>query len=122
MEETPDKQKLGDTLEFLNDSIKNKDLENALKTFKLIKENKYSLKIQENVNFDKENYNGIFLDDKNIQKGDDDNIQKGDDKNIQKGDDKNIQKGDDDNIQKEDDKNIQKEDDKNIQKGDDNNN
>lgn len=53
--------KLGDTLENLNNSIKNKDMGSALAAFKLIKENKYSLFIDLNNNFDKNNYNDIKL-------------------------------------------------------------
>ena len=53
--------KLGDTLEILSKSIKNKDMETALKTFKLIKGNKYSLFIEQKKSFLKNTYNDINL-------------------------------------------------------------
>ena len=53
--------KLGDTLETLNNSIKNKNMESALKAFKLIKQNKYSLFIEVDKKFDKKSYNNITL-------------------------------------------------------------
>ena len=66
-------QKLGDTLETLNNSIKNKDMETALKAFKLIKQNKYSLFIEVDKKLDKNSYNSVTLpiNDENIYKNDD---------------------------------------------------
>ncbi len=55
------KPKLGDTIEALNNSIKNKNMEEALKSFKLLKENKYSLFIEQDKKFDKKSYNNIIL-------------------------------------------------------------
>ena len=45
--------------------MKNKDIESALKAFKLIKENKYSVFIEKNKSIDKENYNSKILEDSN---------------------------------------------------------
>ena len=45
--------KLGDTLEILSKSIKNKDMETALKIFKLLKGNRYSVSIEQNKKYDK---------------------------------------------------------------------
>ena len=65
MEENNNIEKLGDIIELLNNSIKNKDMENTLKAFKIIKENKYSLFIKKINNFDKESYNKITLNENN---------------------------------------------------------
>ena len=40
--------KLGDALEDLTNSVMKKDMENALNTFKILKENKYSIFIETN--------------------------------------------------------------------------
>ena len=57
--------KLGDALEDLTNSVMNKDMENALNTFKILKENKYSVFIEKNKSIDKENYNSKILEDSN---------------------------------------------------------
>ena len=55
--------KLGDTIETLNYSVNNKDMISALEAFKLLKENKYSVFIEDNnkFKFDKKIYNDINL-------------------------------------------------------------
>ena len=53
--------KLGDTLEDLTNSVTNKDMENALNTFKILKENKYSVFIETNKVINKDNYNEVKL-------------------------------------------------------------
>ena len=53
--------KLGDTLEDLTNSVMNKDMENALNTFKILKENKYSVFIETNKVINKDNYNEVKL-------------------------------------------------------------
>ena len=58
--------KLGDTLEKLNNSIKTNDYESAFKAFKLLKENKYSLFIEQKKDLDKTLYNEISLSSKKI--------------------------------------------------------
>ena len=54
-------QKLGDTLDLLNYSIRYKDMENVLRSFKLIKQNKYSLFIEADKKNNNSDYNNIFL-------------------------------------------------------------
>ena len=61
MEDNKNVKKLGDALEELNESINNKDLEKALKIFKEIKLNNYSLQIKRKDKFDKKMYNNINL-------------------------------------------------------------
>ena len=61
MEDSNNVKKLGDALEELNESINNKDLEKALKIFKEIKLNNYSLQIKRKDKFDKKMYNNINL-------------------------------------------------------------
>ena len=63
--EIAETKKLGNTLENLTNAVKNKDIESALKAFKLIKENKYSVFIEKNKSIDKENYNSKILEDSN---------------------------------------------------------
>ena len=53
--------KLGDALEDLTNSVMNKDMENALNTFKILKENKYSVFIETNKVINKDNYNEVKL-------------------------------------------------------------
>ena len=54
-------QKLGDTLDLLNYSIRYKDMENVLRSFKLIKQNKYSLFIEADKKNNNSDYNNISL-------------------------------------------------------------
>ncbi len=61
MEDSNNVKKLGDALEELNESINNKDLEKALKVFKELKLNNYSLQIKKKDKFDKKMYNNINL-------------------------------------------------------------
>ncbi len=61
MEEEPQNNKLGDTIEKLNISIKNKNIESALEAFKLIKQNNYSVFIEKTNNFNKNDYNSFIL-------------------------------------------------------------
>jgi pentatricopeptide repeat protein len=61
MEDNNNEKKLGDALEELNESIKNKDIEKAFQLFKEIKQNKYSIQIGQKDKFDKEAYNNINL-------------------------------------------------------------
>ena len=56
--------KLGDALEDLTKSVMQKNMENALKTFKILKENKYSVFIEANKEINKENYNEVKLENK----------------------------------------------------------
>ena len=53
--------KLGDAIEEMTNSVKKKDMENALNIFKILKENKYSVYIEKNKMINKENYNEINL-------------------------------------------------------------
>jgi hypothetical protein len=53
--------KLGDALQDLTNSVMNKDMENALNTFKILKENKYSVFIETNKVINKDNYNEVKL-------------------------------------------------------------
>ena len=53
--------KLGDALEDLTNSVMNNDMENALNTFKILKENKYSVFIETNKVINKDNYNEVKL-------------------------------------------------------------
>ena len=53
--------KLGDALEDITNSVMNKDMENALNTFKILKENKYSVFIETNKVINKDNYNEVKL-------------------------------------------------------------
>jgi hypothetical protein len=53
--------KLGDALEDLTNSVMNKDMENALNTFKILKENKYSVFMETNKVINKDNYNEVKL-------------------------------------------------------------
>ena len=53
--------KLGDALEDITNSVMNKDMENALNTFKILKENKYSVFIETNKIINKDNYNEVKL-------------------------------------------------------------
>ena len=59
--------KLGDALEDLTNSVMNKDMENALNTFKILKENKYSIFIETNKVINKENYNEVKLENNDIK-------------------------------------------------------
>ena len=61
MEDNNNEKKLGDALEELNESIKNKDIEKAFQLFKEIKQNKYSIQIEQKDKFDKEAYNNINI-------------------------------------------------------------
>ena len=61
MEDNDNEKKLGDALEELNESIKNKDIEKAFQLFKEIKQNKYSIQIAQKDKFDKEAYNNINI-------------------------------------------------------------
>jgi pentatricopeptide repeat protein len=61
MEDNNNEKKLGDALEELNESIKNKDIEKAFQVFKEIKQNKYSIQIEQKDKFDKEAYNNINI-------------------------------------------------------------
>jgi pentatricopeptide repeat protein len=61
MEDNNNEKKLGDALEELNESIKNKDIEKAFQVFKEIKQNKYSIQIGQKDKFDKEAYNNINI-------------------------------------------------------------
>ena len=61
MEDNNNEKKLGDALEELNESIKNKDIEKAFQLFKEIKQNKYSIQIAQKDKFDKEAYNNINI-------------------------------------------------------------
>jgi pentatricopeptide repeat protein len=61
MEDNNNEKKLGDALEELNESIKNKDIEKAFQLFKEIKQNKYSIQIGQKDKFDKEAYNNINI-------------------------------------------------------------
>ena len=56
--------KLGDALEDLTKSVMKKNMENALKTFKFLKENNYSVFIETNKTINKENYNEVKLENK----------------------------------------------------------
>ena len=56
--------KLGDALEDLTKSVMQKNMENALETFKILKENKYSVFIEANKEINKENYNEVKLENK----------------------------------------------------------
>ena len=56
--------KLGDALEDLTKSVMKKNMENALKTFKFLKENNYSVFIETNKAINKENYNEVKLENK----------------------------------------------------------
>ena len=59
--------KLGDTLEDLTNSVMNKDMENALNTFKILKENKYSVFIETNKVINKDNYNEVKLENNEVK-------------------------------------------------------
>ena len=59
--------KLGDALEDLTNSVMKKDMENALNTFKILKENKYSVFIETNKVINKENYNEVKLENNDIK-------------------------------------------------------
>ena len=59
--------KLGDALEDLTNSVMKKDMENALNTFKILKENKYSIFIETNKVINKENYNEVKLENNDIK-------------------------------------------------------
>ena len=59
--------KLGDALEDLTNSVMNKDMENALNTFKILKENKYSVFIETNKVFNKDNYNEVKLENNEVK-------------------------------------------------------
>ena len=59
--------KLGDALEDLTNSVMNKDMENALNTFKILKENKYSVFIETNKVINKDNYNEVKLENNDIK-------------------------------------------------------
>ena len=59
--------KLGDALEDLTNSVMKKDMENALNTFKILKENKYSIFIETNKVINKENYNEVNLENNDIK-------------------------------------------------------
>ena len=61
MEDNDNEKKLGDALEELNESIKNKDIEKVFQLFKEIKQNKYSIQIEQKDKFDKEAYNNINI-------------------------------------------------------------
>jgi tRNA 2-selenouridine synthase SelU len=56
--------KLGDALEELTKSVMQKKMENALDTFKILKENKYSVFIEANKDINKDNYNEVQLENK----------------------------------------------------------
>ena len=56
--------KLGDALEELTKSVMQKNMENALETFKILKENKYSVFIEANKDINKDNYNEVKLENK----------------------------------------------------------
>ena len=56
--------KLGDALEDLTKSVMQKNMENALETFKILKENKYSVFIEANKEINKDNYNEVKLENK----------------------------------------------------------
>ena len=56
--------KLGDALEDLTKSVMQKNMENALETFKILKENKYSVFIEANKDINKDNYNEVKLENK----------------------------------------------------------
>jgi len=56
--------KLGDALEELTKSVMQKKMENALDTFKILKENKYSVFIEANKDINKDNYNEVKLENK----------------------------------------------------------
>ena len=68
MEDNTEGNKLGDTIEKMNISIKNKNIESALEAFKLIKQNNYSVFIEKTNNFNKNDYNSFILEnnDENI--------------------------------------------------------
>ena len=59
--------KLGDALEDLTNSVMNKDVENALNTFKILKENKYSVFIETNKVINKDNYNEVKLENNEVK-------------------------------------------------------
>ena len=59
--------KLGDALEDLTNSVTNKDMENALNTFKILKENKYSVFIETNKVINKDNYNEVKLENNEVK-------------------------------------------------------
>ena len=59
--------KLGDALEDLTNSVMNKDMENALNTFKILKENKYSIFIETNKVINKDNYNEVKLENNEVK-------------------------------------------------------
>lgn len=59
--------KLGDALEDLTNSVMNKDMENALNTFKILKENKYSVFIETNKVINKDNYNEVKLENNEVK-------------------------------------------------------
>ena len=62
-----DFSKLGNALEDLKNSIMNKkDIEKVLNTFKLLKENKYSVFIEKDKVINKENYNEVELENKAV--------------------------------------------------------
>ena len=56
--------KLGDALEELTKSVMQKKMENALDTFKILKENNYSVFIEANKDINKDNYNEVKLENK----------------------------------------------------------
>ena len=56
--------KLGDALEELTKSVMQKKMENALDTFKILKENKYSVFIEANKDINKDYYNEVKLENK----------------------------------------------------------
>ena len=56
--------KLGDAIEDLTNCVMKKDMENALNTFKILKENKYSVFIEANKDINKDNYNEVKLENK----------------------------------------------------------
>ena len=59
--------KLGDALQDLTNSVMNKDMENALNTFKILKENKYSVFIETNKVINKDNYNEVKLENNEVK-------------------------------------------------------
>lgn len=59
--------KLGDALEDLTNSVMNNDMENALNTFKILKENKYSVFIETNKVINKDNYNEVKLENNEVK-------------------------------------------------------
>ena len=59
--------KLGDAIEDLTNYVMKKDMENALNTFKILKENKYSVFIETNKDINKENYNEVKLENNDIK-------------------------------------------------------